>query len=756
MAESVQNGHKTKLEGKRLAFLRKIRWDLIIRWLIFTGGVAGLVALFPMGATPQYSDLKLDIISPYEVIAPFDFEILKSKEELEKQRAEARAAVLPIFRRVDEVADKHLTRLDSLFNQLQGIIRDQQKLDTTDSLSITNLQELNQKYNTKFSFSDFIINQEAPSDKWWNNFTQSIKSALKSAFQTGIINREPETINTSANAIVIFSQGIKRRVSLYNVAGMTLAKNVILEQLKSSFPEGDRRVKIGYEIVLNFIEPDIIFDEKATEEKQAAAAHNVAIAKGIVLKDERIIDSNERVTEEHLEKIRSIISKKRELTQEKGGFTAILPQLGKVLFSAGILFLFGFLIKLHRPEIAVNKHFLLILIIIITPLFFLQVVLQAAGISKLLFPAAMASMLITIFYGYRVGFWFIFALALLAGAMQGSDYQLTMMTLLIGSVGIVSVKQIRNRTQLLSASFHLGAASVIFLCAFNFLQYSISHALLQQISLAILNAVMTPIFVLGLAIILGNIFDITTDLTLIELSDLNRPLLKQLAAAAPGTYHHSLMVGTLSEAAAESVGANPLLARTASYYHDIGKIEKRDYFVENQFVFNPHDTIPPEESAQILRSHVLEGMELAEKHRLPQVIKDVIVQHHGTTIMQYFYHKALKKGNEVKKSTYQYPGPIPISKEAGIIMLADSVEAAVRSMGQASTNEIKEKIKETIETKFKQGQLDQCELSLNDLQKVEYSFLATFKAQAHHRIIYPSREEIEHVESAANVENNNN
>ena len=754
MADESHSKISEETVKRRFSFLQNIPWEIIFRWLIFVIGLAGLISLFPMGATPQHSDLKINLISPYEIIAPFDFEILKSKNELEQERTAARASVLPVFKRSSEIESRSLAQLDSLMDDLYLLLFSEKSAEGSDSLIVIELERLNQAYRMNLSLRELKPEEGEITPEWWDALALRVKSGLKAAYQTGILDREPETINTTANAVSILSQGIKRRVSLYNVTGMSLAKSLILENLKNTFPEGDRRVKLGYEIILNFIEPNVLYDKETTEGRRTAAANKVALAKGIVLKDERIIDSNERVTQEHLDKLHSMFKKKEEISLAEGGMSRVFPLIGKALFSGGILLLLGYLIYYHRSSIATNRNYLLILIVLLTPLVFLQVVLESAGISKLLFPAALSAMLITIFYGYRIGFWFIIALSLLAGAMQGNDYQLCMMSLLVGSVGIVSVKRIRSRTQLLSSGLYLGIAYILFLAAFNFLQYSVSSELLEQMLLAVLNSVMTPIFVLGFAIILGNIFDITTDLTLIELSDLNRPLLKMLSASAPGTYHHSLMVGTLAEAAAEAVEANPLLARTASYYHDIGKLEKRDYFIENQLVFNPHDTIPTEESAAILNSHVTEGLELAEKHRLPQVIKDIILQHHGTSLMQYFYHKAAKRNDDVDESKYRYPGPLPVTKESGIIMLADSVEAAVRSKGQVSIEEIRLTVQEIIEDRFKQGQLDHCELSLNDLQIVEESFVSTFKAQHHQRITYPSREDIERVSNNAQSINN--
>jgi putative nucleotidyltransferase with HDIG domain len=543
------------------------------------------------------------------------------------------------------------------------------------------------------------------------------------------------------------SEGLEKKVSLFTVQGMTIAKERILEHLKNLFPPGDKRIKLGYEISLNFLEPNLWYDKQITEQRRKEAANKVALAKGIVFKDERIIDANERVKQEHLDKLRSLAIKKMEFSQSGGGISKFIPFIGKALFAGGILFLLGFLIFNYRSGIATNKNLFLILLILLSPLAILQLLFESTGISRILFPSALASMLITIFYGYRVGFWYVIALSALAGTMQGNDFQLTISSIFIGSVGIVCVKQIRSRTQLLTSALYLTIAYIIILLAFNFLHYNVSKELWQQMGLAILNSLMTPILVLGFAIILGNLFDITTDLTLLELSDLNRPMLKQLSTQTPGTYHHSIMVGTLAEAAAEAVAANPLLARTGAYYHDIGKIERRDYYIENQIVFNPHDTLPPEESAKILVSHVDSGLELAEKHRLPKVIKEIIAQHHGTSLIKYFYHKALKMQNSnVNEEQYRYPGPLPVSKETGIIMLADTVEASVRSLGQGNEEELREIVVELVEERFRDGQLDKCELSVKDLQTVEDSFISTLKAQAHQRIAYPSLSEIENRE----------
>jgi len=741
--EENKNIENQEIKKEKFRIITKLPWRLIIRWSLFVISLVCLVMLFPKGSTTEYSNLKLDFISTREIIAPFDFEMLKSEEELKNEREAARMAVMPVFIRSEEIASRNLTRLDSLTKSLERLLFDKQWENASDSVKSNKLDEINWAFGINLTTEIFKIPRSQLTRAMWNELVEILKVNLNRVFNSGIINSETEATNTTANADIIISKGVEQRISYYSTYSLTRAKSTILDELKKTFREGDKRINLGYEIILNFIEPNLIYDREVTEKRRSEASSKIATAKGIVLKGERIIDSNERVTPEHLEKIQSLVTKKQELAAEEVGFARLIPLLGKILFSGGILLLFGFLIFHYHQKLIANKNFLLILLILFSHLAFLRLILAPAGLSTILFPAALATMLTTIFFGPQIGFWFLGMLALFAGVMHGNDFQLTMMSLTVGSVGIFSVKSLKSRTQILSSAFYLAVAYIVFLSGYYFIQHAISSDLLLQIGLAILNSVMTPIFVLGFAIILGNLFDITTDLTLLELSDLNRPLLKQLAATAPGTYHHSIMVGTLAEAAAEAVEADPLLARTAAYYHDIGKINNRDYFIENQLVFNPHDTLKPEESVKILGSHVEDGLAIAEKHRLPKVIKDAIISHHGTTTMKYFFHKALKNNKGIKEKDFQYTGPLPISKETGIIMLADVVEAAVRSMGDVSSAEIREKVKEMIDTKIDEGQLLNCELSIKDLKTIEDSFTKTLKAQAHHRVPYPSQEQIQ-------------
>ena len=264
-------------------------------------------------------------------------------------------------------------------------------------------------------------------------------------------------------------------------------------------------------------------------------------------------------------------------------------------------------------------------------------------------------------------------------------------------------------------------------------------AVLSLCGYGLFNGFISPILTIGLLPIFESIFDVSTDITLLELSDLNRPLLKRLALEAPGTYHHSIIVANLAEAAAKAIGANVLLARVGAYYHDIGKIEKPEYFVENQTgAKNKHEKLVPSMSALILESHVKEGVEMAVEANLPKRIIDFIQEHHGTTLMSYFYNKALEQGaTQELMDEYRYPGPKPRSKETAIVMLADAVEAASRTLDDPKPSRMKSLIKKIIDSKLQAGELADSNLTFRELFAIQQSFLPVLISVFHPRVEYP-------------------
>jgi putative nucleotidyltransferase with HDIG domain len=309
-----------------------------------------------------------------------------------------------------------------------------------------------------------------------------------------------------------------------------------------------------------------------------------------------------------------------------------------------------------------------------------------------------------------------------------------------GVLASILVMDVRRRTSFISAGFLVGIAQAIIVLVFEHFDI---HEPSRYLAF-ILNGIISSMFVLGTLPIFEYLFKTMTNISLLELADFNQPLLQRLVLEAPGTYHHSLIVGNLSEAACRAVNTNALLSRIGAYYHDIGKLEKPEYFSENQLIeTSKHDAVSPTISKLIIMNHVKEGMDLARRHKLNPILRDFISEHHGTSLVYYFYRRALesqeKEHQDIKEEGFRYPGPKPKSKETAIVLLADSVEAASRSLREPTPANVADLVHKIINNKFIDGQLDECELTLKDLEKIAAVFIRILSSIYHSRITYPEK-----------------
>jgi putative nucleotidyltransferase with HDIG domain len=365
-------------------------------------------------------------------------------------------------------------------------------------------------------------------------------------------------------------------------------------------------------------------------------------------------------------------------------------------------------------------------------------------------PIAAGAMVVTIFFGPTIAIMFAFFLALLAALVLDRQINLLFYFLVGSLVAVQGVVICRDRSTPLRAGLAVGLGNMAVIL-FTTLAYE--RLLTTQTGMALLfglaGGVLSGVVTTGLLPLAETLFGYTTDVKLLELASMDQPLLRQLMVQVPGTYHHSLIVGNLVEAAAKSIDANSLLARVAAYYHDVGKINKPLYFIENQAGGeNKHERLAPSMSSLILISHVKDGVDLAGKYRLGEAIEDIIQQHHGTSVISFFYQKALdlqeklrnSKGGEVSPvlvEDYRYPGPKPQTKEAGLVLLADAVEAASRTLPDPTAARIQGLVQKIINKIFSDGQLDECELTLKDLHQIAKSFIQILMGIAHQRIEYP-------------------
>ena len=358
-------------------------------------------------------------------------------------------------------------------------------------------------------------------------------------------------------------------------------------------------------------------------------------------------------------------------------------------------------------------------------------------------PFAFGGMLLTLLVDLNVGLMISMVISALAGLFYGDPY-IAVYALLGSLAGIYSISQYRERSGLIKSGLWVGLVNALAVFGIHLLRQDIFiwSELLTPLAMGALSGMLaaglTSIFLPGLE----SLFKITTDIRLLELSNLNTPILRRLAVEAPGTYHHSLMVGNLAEAAAEAIGANPLLGRVGAYYHDLGKLLKPEYFTENQAAgVNKHATLPASMSCLVLASHVKDGLELAKQAGLMETIVDMIAQHHGTRVMTYFYQKAkelaVANGQEIREEDFRYPGPKPQSKEAAILMMADPVEAASRTLLSPSAPQIQGLIDRLIEDVLADNQLDECDITIREIRLVKESFLKVLSGVHHRRIDYP-------------------
>ena len=350
-------------------------------------------------------------------------------------------------------------------------------------------------------------------------------------------------------------------------------------------------------------------------------------------------------------------------------------------------------------------------------------------------------MLITILIGFDIAFLGAILMSVLISVLVGGKIEVTLVLMVGSVVGMYAVKDVRRRGKILLAGVFVGLAKVLGIVSIGLINGMEMDFFIKDGIWCLASGLLSGFIVMGLLPVFEHLFKISTNINLLELTDLNHPLLKKLAMEAPGTYHHSIMVGNLAETACDAIGANSLRARVGAYYHDIGKIPKAEYFSENEMgAGSRHSNLTPSMSALIIGKHVKEGIDIAKKYKLNKTICDFIAQHHGDSLIAYFYQKALEKsenGMVLNEDNFRYPGPRPQTKESAIVLLADSVEASSRAMDDPTPSSIRNLVKKIINNKFIDGQLDGCDLTLKDMHKIADSFVRILMGVFHTRLNYP-------------------
>ncbi|WP_423230322.1 HD family phosphohydrolase [Clostridium uliginosum] len=556
------------------------------------------------------------------------------------------------------------------------------------------------------------------------NLTETEYKELINTPKENLIELEWQVVN-------IIDRVYSKNIEENNKDNINAAKETVVQEIKD-LNINNALIDILKYVSQSQIKPNFFYDTQKTEEMIKEAQKNVS--KVIIKKNQIIVKEGEPVTESQL-----LILNDLGMLDDGVSGKYVYVYLALALFLAVILFLQYNYIYVNYNDIFKNKKKLILISLI--NLVSLVLTRTIGAISPFLIPFACAPMLLTLLLNYKISLVISVCNVAIISALVEFDPRVMILALVNAVLGAIILKKMQQRNDLIYSTLYIAIVSSILTFATGTILSSNIREIFIVSAFSIISGLLSGIFALGILPFLEGVFDEITTVKLLELSNPNNPLLKKLLMEAPGTYHHSMLVANLAEMAAEEVGANQVIARIGAYYHDVGKTERPYFFGENQIGGeNPHDKISANLSAMVIISHVKDGLELAKKHNLPKVIQDIIIQHHGTTLVKYFYYTMKNNSenpDEINEDDYMYPGPIPSTKEAGIVMLADGIEAAVRSIKDPSREKIEEMVNNIIKDKLYSKQLDNCDLTLRDIEKIRVCFLNALNGIYHQRIEYP-------------------
>ncbi|NLM26924.1 MAG: HDIG domain-containing protein [Clostridiaceae bacterium] len=714
---------KTDKKKKKTGFGQVFKNDIFQRLLI---GIVSLLAVFAMissGAAPKRYKLTLGMRSEFDIRAPRDIENTMKTEELALEKVKE---IPPVIRELENANTKMLGEIYDFFDDLENI-----RTDLIPELSKNQEKDPAELIDKDSYGKSASILLDIPREVLTYLFKQ----------ETGPEIRELKEL---------FVREFMQQISAANVTAENLSQTLATYNLKI-----DQRIssiqiqQLGKRILSEILVPNSIIDEAATENQKNAFIEAYKSENPVMIyRNEIILRKGEIVTADKIDVLRRLGS-----VDEKNRPDYLF--LASVLL---LLFMLWFVLALFMKFFS-KKHFasrndlLLIATIIVLTVFL-------AWMAKEIIPeyapyftiGFIAPVLLAIFLNIQLAVVVNIVITFAASLMFPENAAFIIMLFISGTVAAFLSANASQRRKISLAGLIIGAINIVVVACVGVIEKKEWTTFLYEGGIAFLNGILSVILAIGLLPFLESIFNVITPLKLLELADPNHPLLKRLLMEAPGTYHHSLMVGNLSEVAVRQIGGNALLARVGAYFHDIGKLMRPGFFKENQMSENPHDRITPNLSTLVITSHTKDGDELAKKHKLPKAIRDIILQHHGSTLVAYFYHKAKQgeKGVEVKEGNFRYEGPIPQSREAAVVLLADSVEAAVRSMPDKTKGKIEGLIRKIIKDKLDDGQLDNCDLTLKDMNDIANAFLTVLSGVFHERNEYP---ELEKKDSLSELDN---
>lgn len=665
------------------------------------------------------------------LFSPIDVEFINPMKT-ESVKSERRDKVPPVYR-LDRTLDQQMTeQVDQLFASAQqsqnGEVKEGARL----------LQE-----DFPFEISSNVL-KFLNTSKELEDIRKYLQMLFEQTASKGILSYRArmDLLRSGDESITVIHPEDKTEV-LVPVEDVFVL-NELHESVPNMLPESVTRKRnvrnAVFEIYRSVSQANLVYDEAETERRRVAASEGVEPVKQFIKEDQLIIQRGMLVTPDVKLAIDEIHGKQIKRQQLKR-----IASVGLLAFlTYGLLFCFLFFFE--RRRILSLRDCLLIHTVFITSILICKVIGEWPGTSPYFMPSALASLLIVLLLNARLGAAAAFVSAILIAPIADFQPDVFMGALLSGLTASFAARTVRKRIQFMKVGFIIGSVYTAVFFVIQLFQETPAVEALQISALGgYLNGLLITMPLLFLLLpLFEHFFDLATDITLLELSDLNHPLLKRMIIEAPGTYHHSLVVSRLSETACEEIGANPLLARVGCYFHDIGKIARSEYFGENQTgrFGQKHEKLTPTMSSLLIISHVKDGIELGRKHKLKESVLRFIPEHQGTGVVYYFYRKALDSaapGEQVNMNDFRYPGPNPQSKETAVAMLADCVEAASRSIKEPSPEELRVMVRKIINDKFIDGQLNECDLTLRDLHLIQESFVRNLMGIYHTRVSYPEK-----------------
>jgi putative nucleotidyltransferase with HDIG domain len=700
--------------------------------------IAVAVPLLFRGRTlPETVDVQMGAVATEDVIAAFEFTVPKPGAQLAREREDAERLVLPVYILDARMADTALANVERFFAEADSVfavapgagLSDARAFLSSNGLEVTDAQ---------LAYMADPVRRSA--------LQSSIETAFAALLPAGVAAvLDPGGRSTN---VVTVREGTDRLVPRDSVTTLNrFHEDALVYAPQDASVDG---FQIYGSLLIRFRKPTLLPDDLATRTAREQARAAVDTVSDVILEGERIVTAHERVASRDLHRLRAY---NQELVQRglAGSASRRLAGAGSVLYTGILISLLAAVLLMFRPAIYRDVRAYLIVMGLVAAVMVSASLIQQAGYPSELIPVALLALLVGALYDGLIA---IVAVVVVAGVVGGqivllgeavfalAAVSVPFKMVAAGGAGALGIGRVRRRSHswvliaLIAGAYFLAGVALVLLRSLP-----VSEILLALFWGGVSATLCTVLAVAAFIPALEKLTGVSTDQTLLELSNLNAPLLRELSREAPGTYAHSINVANLAEAACLGIGANPLLVRAGVYYHDIGKMANPQFFVENQpRGRNPHDRLAPRRSAAIIRDHVKEGLRLASEHHLPRVIQDFIREHHGTTMISFFLDKAreAEPDLDLDPSDFAYPGPKPQSRETAVVMLADAIESATRVLQDPTPDRIRATIDQIVNMRIEENQLDQCPLTLRDLEIAKAEFARVLIGMYHQRIEYPS------------------